>query len=81
MLAVDDEVDERRSSWCWPPLTTMSATMRSDLQGVKEDFDDASPSSEMRCTRFEACEVDHDKSSKLKLAVEDEDDKGQSTRL
>jgi hypothetical protein len=55
--------------------------MRSDLQGVKEDFGDASPSSEMRCTCFEACEVDHDKSSKLKLAIEDEDDEGQSTRL
>jgi hypothetical protein len=81
MLAVDNKVNKRRSSWCWLPLTTMSATMRSDLQGVKEDFDDASPSSKMRCTRFEACEVDHDKSSKLKLTVEDEDDKGQSMRL
>ena len=50
----------------------MSATMRSDQQGVKEDSNDASPSSEIRCTSFEACEVDHDKSSKLKLAVKDE---------
>jgi hypothetical protein len=42
----DNEVDRMRREQC--------VTKISNLQGVKEDSDDASPSSEMRCTRFEA---------------------------
>ena len=33
-------------------------TKRYVLQGVLEDYVDTRPSSEMRCTRFEACEED-----------------------
>ena len=42
----DDEVDRMSREQC--------VTIISNLQGVKVDSDDASPSSEMRCTRFEA---------------------------
>ena len=42
----DNEVDRMKTEQC--------VTMRSNLQGVKEDSDDVSPSSKMRCTRFEA---------------------------
>ena len=70
----EDVGDKSKPSGCWP-LRAMSTTMRSDLQGVKEDFDDASPSSKMRCTRFEACEVDDHKSRECMLAVKDEVDK------
>ena len=36
----------------------MGVTKRSVLQGVKEDYGDALPSSKIRCTHFEACEED-----------------------
>ena len=63
----NNEVDQMKREQCM--------TMRCNLQGVKEDFNDASPSSKMRCTRFQACEVDDDKSRECMLAVEDEVDK------
>ena len=46
----DNEVDRMKREQC--------VTRRSNLQGVHEDYGGTSISSEMRCTRFEACEED-----------------------